>query len=96
MTQSLDPQRVAMLGTDRVEPRCIALRGEIGAQVECAIYTKRPSPCRDLQASFENGSADDQCERARRRYGLTPLSLMDWAIYRRSVAKTGVDPVELA
>ena len=36
-----------MQGTQRVPPRCVALRGDIGREVLCAIYDFRPSPCRD-------------------------------------------------
>jgi uncharacterized protein len=38
---------------------CIALRGELGEEVECAIYEHRPEACRNFQA----GST--ACEMAR-------------------------------
>jgi hypothetical protein len=57
-----------MAGTNRPVPRCCALQGEIGRQVTCLAYAARPSPCRELQPG------DEQCNRARARHGLTPLT----------------------
>lgn len=73
MTLPLTPALVRMRGTDGVDgpPRCVALAGTIGGgaehSVHCTIYPQRPGPCRE----FEAGSA--ACNRARRRYGLSPL-----------------------
>jgi uncharacterized protein len=79
LTVPLDPHRVAMRGT-LVEPiRCSALHGTPGAVASCTIYAMRPSPCRDLQASWEHGRPDAQCDRARQRHGLAPLTPLDWA-----------------
>ena len=44
--------------------RCLALRGELGDAVECAIYRDRPGPCRAVQPGGET------CLRARREHGL--------------------------
>ena len=56
-----------MRGTDLVPIRCVALTGTVGHHVGCAIYTLRPSPCRELS----EGSA--ACARARHHHGLPPL-----------------------
>ena len=62
-----------MRGTDDASPRCIALEGEIGRRVACTIYAERPGPCRDFAPYAPLGIGDDACDRARRRYGLSPL-----------------------
>lgn len=78
-TQKLDPHRVAMRGTDQPEPRCEQLNGEIGTHAWCGIYRQRPSPCRDLKPSFEDGETPSpQCDRARARHGLPPLTAADF------------------
>lgn len=43
---------------------CVALRGEVGRRVRCAIYARRPEACRALRP----GSAD--CREIRRAVGL--------------------------
>jgi Fe-S-cluster containining protein len=62
-----------MEGTDRAPPRCVALRGEIGGEVRCAIYEWRPSPCRDYAPHGVAGIANHECNWARERHGLPPL-----------------------
>ena len=79
LTVPLDPHRVAMRGTLAEPIRCIALKGVPGSATACAIYATRPSPCRDLQASWEHGEPNTQCDRARERHGLAPLRPIDWA-----------------
>jgi Fe-S-cluster containining protein len=56
-----------MAGTNRPQPRCNALQGEVGRDVTCAQYAQRPSPCREVQP------VDEKCGRARARHGLPPL-----------------------
>ena len=34
-----------MRGTHDGPPRCIALAGDIGGEVHCTIYDRRPGPC---------------------------------------------------
>ena len=77
-TTPLDLHRRAMRGTDCSRPHCIALAGEIGVSVRCAIYDQRPSPCRDFTASWQHGRAEPRCDAARARYGLPPLTPGDW------------------
>ena len=78
LTEPVDPHRVAMRGTWAHAPHCVALRGVVGVRTECAIYARRPSPCRELRASFEDGTHSPQCDKARARYGLPALMRSDW------------------
>lgn len=69
-----------MKGTnDNHHVRCVALKGKVGSSVSCEIYSLRPTPCRDFQASFEEGEHEPRCDRARAKYNLRPLSRQDWA-----------------
>ncbi len=79
LVSTVNPHEVAMRGTDRPQPRCVALEGTLGDAVICSIYARRPSPCRELSASFENGTPSNQCDRARIRHSLAPLTPADWA-----------------
>ncbi|MGY3266377.1 YkgJ family cysteine cluster protein [Lysobacter sp. HA35] len=79
LTEPLDPHRVVMRGTyGGAAMRCTSLRGVVGVATSCGIYAQRPSPCRDLQASWEHGAAVEQCDRARTAHGLAPLRPEDW------------------
>jgi Fe-S-cluster containining protein len=62
-----------MRGTAAQPPRCVALQGEIGKSVSCAIYEQRPSPCREFAPLAAVGRSDEACADARRRHGLPPL-----------------------
>jgi uncharacterized protein len=64
MTKSISPHYVAMQGTTSKPPRCVALAGEIGQSVNCTIYEKRSSTCRE----FAMGT--DDCLKARQSHGL--------------------------
>jgi len=75
LTVPLTATLVRMRGTDEAPPRCVALEGEVGRQVSCSIYDRRPGPCRDFAPYAPLGMGDDACDRARRRYGLPPLAL---------------------
>jgi Fe-S-cluster containining protein len=68
-----------MRGTWSDQPHCIALAGTVGEAVSCTIYDARPSPCRDLRMSWEDGTPNPQCDRARARYDLAPLTPEDVA-----------------
>jgi uncharacterized protein len=72
------PNMLAMRGTEGSDIRCIALDGQIGKNVHCTIYSRRPSPCRDLKASYEDGEPSTQCDTARAKYGLSALQPKDW------------------
>ena len=67
MAVPVTPSIVRMLGTDLTEPRCAALAGEIGKEVNCTIYDSRSSPCREFDTEHA------ACNRARQRHGLPPL-----------------------
>lgn len=73
-----DAHRVALRGTDSRMPRCAQLDGSVGQGTFCRIYARRPTPCRDMRAAWEDGAPSDQCDRARAAYGLAPLSASDW------------------
>ena len=75
LTVPLTATLVRMRGTDEAPQRCVALEGELGRQVSCSIYDRRPGPCRDFAPYAPLGMGDDACDRARRRYGLPPLAL---------------------
>ncbi len=79
LTEKLTEFYACMKGTnDRQSPRCVALGGELGKEVACSIYEQRPTPCRSFEASLENGSPNERCDRARVGKGLEPLKAEDW------------------
>lgn len=78
LVEQVTPFVAAMAGTSRAAPRCVALSGEVGRQTSCSIYEDRPSPCREVRPSWEDGTPDDRCDRARLRHGLAPLGPEDW------------------
>ncbi len=78
LTRQLTPQLRVMIGTDRKQPRCIALEGEIGQRVACTIYAQRSSTCRDFPASWSDGEHNPRCDEARAAWGLVPLKPEDW------------------
>jgi len=90
LTEDLPPYRLCMRGTNQKNPRCVALVGQIGAAVSCAIYQNRPSPCREfgIQYNDEHISASsediERCNRARAVWGLYPIILDDHGEQRAS------------
>lgn len=73
MTCRVAPLLCAMRGTDQPHPRCVALQGEIGVQVWCSIYERRPSVCQEVLPSGQDGLSNLWCDRARAIWGLPPL-----------------------
>lgn len=79
LTEQLDGFRACMKGTDQKHPRCVALEGTIGQAVNCTIYEKRPTPCREFGVDWVDGmlvfsAADlERCTQARAKWGLPPL-----------------------
>jgi Fe-S-cluster containining protein len=67
-----------MNGTDQMRPRCVALTGVVGEKTGCEIYEKRPSPCRDFKASYEEGFKSEGCDQARAGKNLLPLTRLSW------------------
>ncbi len=78
LTVKVSPHHSAMIGTTQKDPHCGSLKGEVGVKVQCQIYDHRPSPCREFQASFENGIKNDRCEKARTAKNMAHLTLADW------------------
>jgi uncharacterized protein len=74
LTETFGAHQRSMRGTWAKQPHCIALQGTVGETVSCAIYEGRPNACRDLTMSWEDGSPNPQCDRARALYGLAPLT----------------------
>jgi len=58
---------LCMKGTSRKGGRCAALDGEIGRNVACSIYDRRPTACREF------GDEPERCDQARALHGLPPL-----------------------
>lgn len=77
-TERLSPYLRSMRGTNAAAPHCDQLAGQVpGAR--CKIYPQRPSTCHDMQPYTETGEVNAQCNRARARYGLTPVPELDRA-----------------
>lgn len=74
LTDRIDDRGVCMRGTDGRSPRCVALQGDVGRRVACAIYDRRPSPCRAFAPEAAAGHGDMPCGDARRLHGLPPLT----------------------
>jgi uncharacterized protein len=72
-TELINDRDACMRGTRDRPRRCVALRGRIGADVTCAIYQQRPSPCRAFSPEAGAGHGDAACGDARRLHGLPPL-----------------------
>jgi Fe-S-cluster containining protein len=77
-TETLDPHRLVMRGTQASRPRCVALQGEVGTAAHCGIYERRPSVCREVEPSWEFGRPSAQCDKARLGHGLPPLTPEHW------------------
>ncbi|MCM2289376.1 MAG: YkgJ family cysteine cluster protein [Sulfuritalea sp.] len=73
LTEAIGAQRACMRGTAAAPRRCVALRGQIGTMVSCAIYEFRPGACRDFAPLAALGRGDEACNEARRRHQLPPL-----------------------
>lgn len=80
LTEKVDDQTRAMIGTNQHRPRCLALGGHIGKEVGCLIYLNRPSCCREFIPSYENGLKNPRCDEARKGKGLRALRPSDWAV----------------
>ena len=78
MTVRINDFVVAMKGTQRHPPYCIALSGTIGEKVCCSIYEHRSSACREFEPSWQSDRGDPRCNQARLAWGLKPLSPESW------------------
>lgn len=93
-TLQITPHHNAMKGTDQGNPHCVALVGEVGKNVACSIYERRPSCCRNVKPSYENGRADAQCDKARVLKGLAPLTPKDWRLDEALAAASASELLE--
>jgi Fe-S-cluster containining protein len=81
LVEEVDDFQRCMKGTSANRKlRCVALQGTIGKKVWCTIYQRRPSPCRDFEASYEGGDVNIRCAKARAAHGLPPLRSRDYPI----------------
>ena len=78
LTMPFGPFRCMMQGTSGSKPRCVALIGEISKAVRCSIYQNRSSVCREFTPSYQNGSANTSCDKARSKWNMAPLTPADW------------------
>jgi Fe-S-cluster containining protein len=78
LTEKMNDFRLFMRGSTGSEPRCIALMGFIGKKVNCSIYDRRASVCRDFPPSWENNIHNERCDKARTAWGLAPLTPEIW------------------
>src|SRR5690606_11569945 len=78
LTERLDAHRLCIRGTRSLPVHCIALDAEIGVRSRCTIHPRRPSVCREVEASWENGRPSPQCDEARIAWGMAPLTAADW------------------
>ncbi|MBU1699523.1 MAG: YkgJ family cysteine cluster protein [Candidatus Eisenbacteria bacterium] len=78
-TEAAGPFLACMKGTSTFPVRCIALEGNIGVSVHCAIYPRRPSACRvfhvDWDGASMRGDEDSyrRCTLSRAAWGFPPL-----------------------
>jgi Fe-S-cluster containining protein len=86
LAEKLDPHRLVMRGTQAYQPHCVALEGNIGVASRCRIHPQRPSVCREVQPAWEAGEPSLQCDRARIKHGLPPLTHEDWIAFNASTA----------
>ncbi len=83
LTEDLPPYLLCMKGTNQNPPRCAALIGQVGSSVSCAIYSNRPSPCREFGGQYQDGriisskEEIERCNRVRARWNLPALSVDD-------------------
>jgi len=79
LTEQLTPWRRVMIGTNRPQPRCVALIGTIGIEVRCSIHPRRASICREFSPAWEAGLGNERCDQARAAWGLPPLGPHSWS-----------------
>lgn len=73
MSERITSHLMAMKGTSVSKPRCVALKGNVGEHVFCDIYSQRPTVCREFSVAWENGVANDRCNKARALWDIPPL-----------------------
>lgn len=68
----ITPFLVAMNGTEQ-GGRCNSLQGKIGEDISCAIYSKRPSCCREFPVWLDDGTINPKCNELRIKHKLPLL-----------------------
>lgn len=66
MTTTINATMVCMQGTEHGGGRCIALQPD----KRCAIYTQRPTPCREFPVYMPDGSMNPRCIELRMAQGI--------------------------
>lgn len=72
LTVKVNAFRRAMRAAVNQDLRCIALLGTPGQKVQCAIYERRPSVCRNFEPSWQAGIHNPLCDRARAVFSFPP------------------------
>lgn len=74
LTRKVNDFFACMKGTEVGGGRCAALQGTLGQPgIGCAIYSQRPSVCREFPVWLEDGQPNPECQRLRQAGGLPPL-----------------------
>ncbi|MBW6086496.1 YkgJ family cysteine cluster protein [Escherichia coli] len=74
LTEQISPFHRCMSGTNQKNPPMYCPCRNPGQKMPAARYIKnRSSTCREFAMSGENGVVNEACNRARAKYGLTPL-----------------------
>jgi len=84
LTVNVNAFRRAMRRTNSQDQRCIALYGTPGQRVQCTIYERRPSVCRNFEPSWKAGIHNSHCNKERAIFGLEPLYRDSWMLSRVS------------
>jgi len=75
LTSKVNDFMACMQGTECGNGRCTALKGTVGVgDISCAIYSNRPSVCREFPVWMPDGSPNPECQRLRAGIGLPPLT----------------------
>ena len=61
LTEPISPTLLAMRGTNRHQPGCIALEGEVGKRVRYGIYAQRSSTCQECAAGSSTCNQAPSC-----------------------------------
>ncbi len=68
-TSKINDFFACMQGTE-TGGRCVALLGTPGENISCAIYSNRPTPCREFPVFMEDGNPNPKCNELRAKAGI--------------------------
>ncbi len=68
-TSKINDFFACMKGTE-TGGRCVALLGTPGENISCAIYSNRPTPCREFPVFMEDGNPNPKCNELRSKAGI--------------------------